>query len=498
VGSPRRAVSGNADGARPRAAVRIEGMHSMRLERIYTPGLAQVAYLVGDESRGVAAVIDPRRDIQVYLDLAQASGLRITDIFETHVHADFVSGALELAHVTDATIHAGKLGESEFPHHSLDDGDAVTVGSLRFTALWTPGHTPEHMSYLLTDPALGDQPQALFSGDMLFVGEVGRPDLLGSEATTGLVEQLYDSINERLRPLADDIIVYPGHGAGSSCGKSIGDSPSTTLGQEKRFNYAFQIRDRAAFQEAILGGMPLAPTYYPVLKQVNKAGAALIRDLPHSHPLTTTQVRDAQAGGALVIDARDPLAFGGAHIPGSVFAGLAGGFVTWVGWMAPYDRDVVLVLDDALDFPDARTELLRIGVDRVAGYLQGGINSWIEAAFDIETLPQVSVHEVKQRLDIGSLQVLDVRSADEWQSGHVPGACHRYAGEIVQAGHTGNVTAALADVSGNGPLAVMCASGYRSTVAASVLLRAGRCDVVNVAGGSNAWSAAGYPLRAER
>lgn len=463
----------------------------MRIERVFTPGLAQVGYIIGDDAHGVAAVIDPRRDVRVYLDLARSAGLRITDIFETHIHADFVSGALELADVTGATIHAGRLGESAFAHHPLDDGETVEVGGLRVTALWTPGHTPEHLCYVLTDPAIGDRPQALCSGDMLFVGEVGRPDLLGEEATEQLIAHLYESIYQRLMPLPDDLIVYPGHGAGSSCGRSIGDSPSTTLGQEKRFNYAFQTPDRAAFREAILRGMPPAPTYYPVLKKVNKAGAPRLRDLPHSHPLTPHQVRAAMDAGAMVIDARHALAFGGAHIPGAVFAGLSGGFVTWVGWLAPYDRDVILVLDDARDYDDARTQLLRIGVDRVLGYLQGGMSAWLGAAYAITPLPQISVHELKARLADGSVRLLDVRSNEEFLQRHIADAVHRYAGAIVQAGRDGAVDdlAELAD----GPLAVICATGYRSSVAASILQGAGHANVYNVAGGNDAWVAAGFP-----
>lgn len=463
----------------------------MRLERIYTPGLAQVAYFIGDDEAGVAAVIDPRRDIQVYLDLAASAGLRITDIFETHVHADFVSGALELAEVTEATIHAGRLGYSEFPHHPLDDGDVVAVGDLRFTALWTPGHTPEHIAYLLTNPAISDQPRFLFSGDLLFVGEVGRPDLLGAAATDALVEQLYDSLYTRLMPLSDDIIVYPGHGAGSSCGKSIGDSPSTTLGQEKRFNYAFHAADRNAFRTAIMEGMPLAPTYYPYLKKINKVGAQMLSQLPHSHPLTPDDLQVAQSAGALIIDARSQLAFGGGHIPGAVSVGLHGSFVAWAGWLAPFERDVILVLEDDLEFESARVELRRIGLDRVLGYLQGGMASWLAAGKEIAALPQLSVQELHVCMAAGEMQVLDVRGADEWQDGHIRGATHLFAGEIAQASRNG--MAALVEQTGTGPLAVICGSGYRSNVAASLLQRAGRQDVSNVAGGISAWRAAGYP-----
>ena len=455
----------------------------MRLERIYTPGLAQIAYLVGDDEAGVAAVIDPRRDIQEYLDLATSAGLRITHVFETHVHADFVSGARELAEATGATIYASRLGQSEFPHQPLDDGDVTEVGSLRLTALLTPGHTPEHLSYLLTDPASGDAPQALFSGDMLFVGEVGRPDLLGEAQTSQLVDQLYDSIFERLMPLDDDIVVYPGHGAGSACGKKIGDQPSTTIGQEKRFNYAFRESERDAFRRAILEDMPPAPTYYPVLKRVNKVGPALLSALPDGVALSTEEVARRMEQGALIVDARTPGAFGAGHVPGAVFAGLGPNFTAWMGWLAPYEQDIILVLEHDDDFADARTELRRIGVDRVAGYLAGGMSAWLDAGREIQDLPQMSVEELRERRATSDLAVLDVRSPDEWQSGHIPGASFRYVANIIRGAD---------GVPAEEPLAVVCGSGYRSSVASSILQRQGRTHLINVIGGMGAWQDAGF------
>ena len=458
----------------------------MRLERIYTPGLAQIAYLIGDEETGVATVIDPRRDIEEYLALATSAGLRITHIFETHVHADFVSGASELAQATGATIYASRLGESAFAHTPLDDGDTVEVGSLTFQARLTPGHTPEHLSYLVTDPAVSDRPQALFSGDMLFVGEVGRPDLLGEGQTDVLVSQLFDSIRERLIPLDDDLIVYPGHGAGSACGKKIGDSPSTTIGQEKRVNYAFQIPDRDAFKAEIMAGMPPAPTYYPVLKQVNKAGATLLADLPPEQPMSADAFAEQMDAGALVIDARAPEAFGGAHVEGAIFAGLGPNFTTWMGWLAPYDSDIILVLDHDEQFEAARTELRRIGIDRVLGYLQGGMSAWTASGRDIVSVPQMSVHALHDTLErADGLTVLDVRSADEWESGHIADAMHQYVAEIVRGKRPAEP---------EGPIALICGSGYRSSVAASVLQRAGWDDLINVIGGMTAWHTAKLPV----
>ena len=463
----------------------------MRIERVYTPGLAQVAYLVGDEQAGVAALIDPRRDIEHYLELARAAGLRITDVFETHIHADFVSGAPEVAAATGATLHASRYGPPDYPHHALGDGDAVTVGGLRVTALHTPGHTPEHLCYFVTDPqdehGGGVAPPALFSGDMLFVGEVGRPDLLGAAATDQLAGQLFDSV-QRLRALPDELIVYPGHGAGSACGKSIGDSPSTTIGQEKLVNYAFGFDDRDAFKRAILQGMPPAPSYYPVLKRVNKAGAAPLATLAPARPLSADELERAQVSGALVLDTRSPAAFGGAHVPGSLFAGLGPNFTAWLGWLAPYERDLLLVFDRDEDADEALTQLRRIGLDRVDGYLQGGLAAWLAAGKPVAILPQIDVHDLRTALAAGDLRVLDVRSDDEWDGGHVAGATHRFAGEIARAWEDPPIPNG-----GGEPLALICGSGYRSSVAASVLQRVGgaELELLNVIGGMQAWHAAG-------
>jgi hydroxyacylglutathione hydrolase len=456
-------------------------------ERIFTPGLAQVAYLVADATAGVVAVIDPRRDIDAYLDWANAHGVRIAAILETHVHADFVSGARELAAATGAPIYASRLGHEEFAHTPLDDGDEIPVGALRLRAFFTPGHTPEHLSYLLFDPAHGDQPRALFSGDSLFVGDVGRPDLLGAAATRGLADQLYHTVVDRLAALPDDVIVYPGHTAGSACGKKIGDAPSTTIGQEKLVNYAFHARSEEDFIARILADMPPPPTYYPVLKRINKVGATPLADLPTGDALTPEAVATRQAAGTLVIDARTPAAFGAGHLPGAIFAGLGPDFLAWLGWLAPYDREIILVLDHDEAFAEARTELRRIGLDRVGGYLAGGIDSWHRAGREVATLPQLTVQELQERLSGGApLAVLDVRGDDEWASGHIAGASHTFAGLIAQG--------ADIPLDGDaGPIAAICGSGYRSSVANSLLQARGRRNLVNVIGGMAAWRATDLP-----
>jgi len=461
----------------------------MSVDRLYTPGLAQVAYIVADEEAGVAAVIDPRRDVDVYLNWAEAHRVRIIAILETHIHADFVSGAGELAATTHAPILVSRAGGQAFTTEYLDDGDELPVGGLRLRALATPGHTPEHLAYLLFDPAQEADPVALFSGDALFVGEVGRPDLLGAGETRNLAARLYRTV-ERLKTLPDDLIVYPGHTAGSACGKKIGDAPTTTIGQEKRGNYAFHAASEGEFVERVLADMPPSPTYYPVLKRVNKAGAVPLADLPPGAALTPADVADHLTAGSLVVDARTPEAFGAGHIPGAVFAGLGPNFTAWMGWLAPYDRDVILVLDDDRAYGEARAELRRIGLDRVAGFLAGGMRAWVNDGRRVRTLPQLSVHGLARRRTRGdALVVLDVRGDDEWRDGHIAGAAHQFAGEIVQG--------ATPPIPEDQPTAVICGSGYRASVAASILAGRGYDNLVNITGGMEAWEAARLPEERE-
>ena len=457
----------------------------MIIDRIYTPGLAQVAYIVTDPDAGVAAVIDPRRDVGVYLDWAEAHRVRVVAILETHIHADFVSGARELAAATHAPILVSRAGGEAFATDYLDDGDDLPIGALHLKVLATPGHTPEHLAYLLFDPAHGPDPVALFSGDALFVGEVGRPDLLGESETGRLASNLYHTV-ERLKTLPDDLVVYPGHTAGSDCGKKIGDAPTTTIGQEKRGNYAFHAASEEEFVAKVLADMPPSPTYYPVLKRVNKAGAAPLADLPPGAALTPAEVADLLAAGGLVVDARTPEAFGAGHIPSAVFAGLGENFTTWMGWLAPYDRDVALVLDDDDRYDEARTELHRIGVDRVAGFLAGGLQTWVGDGRRVRTLPQLSVADLAhRRTGNDALAVLDVRGDDEWKEGHIAGAVHRFVGEIIQG--------ATPTLDENRPTAVVCGSGYRASVVASILEGRGYGNLINITGGMEAWEAAGLP-----
>lgn len=458
----------------------------MIIERFYTPGLAHVAYGVADPDAGRAALIDPRRDVDDYLAWAASNGYEIVAILETHVHADFVSGSRELAAATGATVYAGRLGETQFPHVPLDDGEIVRVGGLRLRAFWTPGHTPEHVSYLLLDPT-SDAPVVMFSGDVLFAGEIGRPDLLGEERLAGLVDQLYETVSERLAALPDETVVYPGHGAGSPCGKKIGDAAQTTIGQERRFNYAFQAKSKDEFVRAVMEGMPQPPAYYPTMKRVNKVGPALLRDLPQGGSLSPNELAAVQADGGLVIDARDAVEFAAAHVPGSVSVGLGSSFAIWAGWLAPYDRQVALVLPDDGRYDEALRELRRIGIDAVAGFLGGGMEAWLASGRPSASLGEIAAEDLARRIgqNGNGLRVIDVRDAAEWAAGHVPGAENVAAGSIVRGD---------ASLEPNGKTAaVICGTGYRSAVAASVLQQRGMERIATVTGGMSAWVEAGLP-----
>lgn len=458
----------------------------MIIDRIFTPGLAQVAYLVADESTGDVAVFDPRRDVQVYLDWAAERHFRISAILETHVHADFVSGALELQAATGAPIYSSRLGDQEFEHVALRDGDSVQVGNLSLEARWTPGHTPEHIVFLLFDPSSSTQPQAMFSGDLIFAGEVGRPDLLGEAHTQQLARQLFQTLNHRIADLPDELLVYPGHTAGSACGKKIGEAAVTTLGAERQMTYAYQFVEEDAFVRGILDEMPAPPPYYPRMKVVNRIGPDLHGTLPNGSALTAPQVAQAIERGALVIDARAEESFDRAHIRGSFYAGSGADFAYWVGWRAPYDHPVILLLDRDEDYQPFVTELHRIGIDSIAGYLSGGIDAWIDYGGVVDRLQVLGPERFQALLEAEDATLLDVRSRDEWKSGHIESARNVFAGDI-SAG-------AEVEVGPNTLVMLTCATGFRSRVAASMLRVRGFERIVQLDGGIDAWRDAGLPV----
>lgn len=458
----------------------------MILETVQSEGLAHLSYLLGDDSAGVCAVIDPRRDVSAYLELSRKKNCRITHILETHIHADFVSGSRELAAQTGAPISVGEAPEYGFEHRALKEGDCLELGSVRLKVLHTPGHTPEHVCFLASGGKGSDEPWALFSGDTLFAGEVGRPDLLGGDSEERLARQLYHTFHDKLLKLGDQVEVYPGHGQGSPCGGSIGDRNTTTIGYERQFNPKLQPQSADDFVKQVLTGLPPAPFYYPRMKQVNAAGPRVLGCIPYVQPLDPKAFRGAmEETNAIVVDAREIEAFGGAHIDGSLNIALRGEFPIWAGWTLKAEQTVLLVLPEESDLDLVQRHLLRIGIENVGGFLRNGMRGWLEAGLPFRRTLQMSVHELKARLDGGSdgLQLLDVRRDDEWEAGHLPGAKHVYAPYLPEH---------LDELDRERPVAAFCGSGYRASIAASTLERSGFREVINIPGSMKAWKAAGF------
>lgn len=457
----------------------------MIFETIEAEGLAHLSYFVGDASAGVAVVIDPKRDVQDYLDLAQRHGVRIVRILETHVHADFVSGSLELAAKTGAVVHVGAADGYGFEHAALSDGDVLEVGGLSFEALHTPGHTPEHMGFLVSGGKGSSKPWALFSGDALFAGEVGRPDLLGEEEKLALARALYRSLHGKILVLDDGVEVFPAHGEGSPCGGSIGDRRTTTVGYERKYNPKLQPMGEAEFVRLVLADLPPAPAYYPRTKGVNLRGPTVSGGMAIVPALSPQEVLErSREPGVRIVDAREIEAFGGGHVPGSLSIPLRGEFPVWCGWMLDPEHRIVLVLPDESKLREVRTHLFRIGIDRVDGYLASGMRGWFEAGLEFSKDEQMSVFELHGSL--GRMQVLDVRTEGEWLAGHVPTAVHLFVPRIEEGLGT--------TLDRGEPVAVYCGSGYRASIAASVLQRMGFRDVRNVPGSMRAWKSAGLAV----
>jgi hydroxyacylglutathione hydrolase len=466
----------------------------MLFERFEDSGLSQFSYAVGCPGAGAVAIVDPRRDVDVYETFAADQGVEITHVLETHIHADFASGARELAERTGASLCLSAYDEAEkyevaFPHEELEDGSTIEIGSVRIQALHTPGHTPEHLSFLAFDTHRSPEvPEIMLSGDFLFVGSLGRPDLLGEESKRDLARRLFASVREKLASLPDGLEVHPGHGAGSMCGAGMSARPLSTLGFERIANpYLDPGLSAEAFVEKILGSAPPFPPYYRRMKALNSEGPAILGALPGRDPIPIEEFHALVEAGNVVVDLRDQLAFGGGHIPGALGIGVDGSLSTWAAWVVPYDQPILLVAETPFAVDPAVRALVRVGLDRIRGWLEGGMNAWRQEGLPIATLPQMSIPELAAALERGAaMTVLDVRGDGEWSAGHIEGALHVHGGLLEDR---------LDEVPRNGrPLAVICGSGYRSTVAASVLKRAGFEDVRNVPGGMRAWRSAGLPV----
>jgi hydroxyacylglutathione hydrolase len=398
---------------------------SMIFQRIKSEGLAHNSYFVGSGSS--AAVVDPRRDSQIYLDLAIKHGLKIKYILETHRNEDYVIGSLELAKNTGAAIYHGSLPAWQYGE-VLTDGQELRIGKLNLTAINTPGHTDESTSFVLTDLSTGKAPVMVFTGDTLFVGDTGRVDLKGPSEIPRLSSNLYDSIYNRLLPLGDGTILCPAHGGGSVCGHNIADRDESTLGIERVQNPMLQLKGKEEFVKHMSSERLERPPYFVQMEKYNTEGPPLLSCLPLPSPLTPAEFKVEMERGAIVVDASLPAAFGGAHIKGAYSIWLEG-LPVFAGWLFPYDKPILLVLEDQSQLDNAVRYLIRVGYDHILGFLKEGIEGWYDAGFPVESLPLLSVHQLKERLDRGDgLTVLDTRGEDEWKSGHIKGALHIYVG----------------------------------------------------------------------
>jgi hydroxyacylglutathione hydrolase len=470
----------------------------MYFEQFYLTCLAHASYMIGSE--GEAAVVDPQRDVEIYLKLAEEQNLKIRHIFETHLHADFVSGHNELAARTGAKIYIGAQADAGFPHVPLTDGFEVKMGTVRIRALETPGHTPESVCLVLTDESESSdgksadvklaQPSAVLTGDTLFIGDVGRPDLSRTHTPPELAGLMYDSLHQKLMTLPDAVKVYPAHGAGSLCGRAMRAERSSTIGTERLTNYALQIASREEFVAQLTANLPARPEYFLEDAEINRSGAGALGELPPLAGLSPAEVQALAQQGANLLDVRGNEVFAEGHVPGSINIALAGQFASWAGGILGIHSNPVLIGDTEAQIEEARLRLARVGIEDVRGYLAGGVAAWQMAGLAILKTAQISPQELNQKLGEGSWRakdVLDVRREGEWQAGHI-GQVQCRALDTFAHG-----VPAL----GGGPVAVHCKSGYRSMIACSLLERAGHRNVVNVAGGFDAWHAAGLPEVAE-
>jgi hydroxyacylglutathione hydrolase len=437
--------------------------------------------MVGDAGRAV--VIDPRRDVEVYLAKAREEDVAIGAVFETHRNEDYVSGALELAAATGAEIYHGKATAFEYGNPA-EEGDSWEFGKARLEALETPGHTYDSLSFVLYDQGFGDTPLAVFTGDALFIGDVGRTDFF-PEQHEEVVGLLYDSLFNKLLPLGDQVLLYPAHGKGSVCGAHMAEREFSTLGYERRENSQLQFDSREGFMKHKLQEQHTFPPYFRRMEQYNLEGPPLLAEAPEPVRLSAEEFAARQEEGMIVLDVRTPEAYGGAHIPGSLSMPLEQ-VPRYAGWLLPYDQPLGLVVEEASHIQTAENYLRRIGYDEIEAYLQEGMHDWETAGHEFEGVPQVYVGEIIERLEKDvEFTLLDVRSPEEWKRGHLPGATHVYLGHLPQK---------LEELPEARPITTFCGSGHRASIAASVLLRAGFEQVENCLGSLQACSARGCPL----
>lgn len=457
----------------------------MYFEHFYLGCLSHASYMIGSE--GVATVIDPQRDVQIYLDEARKQGLKIEHVIETHLHADFVSGHRELADKTGAKIYLGQRAGAKFPHVPVRDGDRVEFGRCKLQFLETPGHTVESICILVTDRDKSPEPFAVFTGDTLFIGDVGRPDLSPDKTPQELAGMLYDSLHGKLMKLSDAVEVYPAHGAGSLCGRQMSSDRSSTIGKERATNYALKAATREEFIRLLTSELPERPGYFALDAEINRAGAPALSELPPLTALSPAEVQAKVKQGATILDTRPADQFIAAHIPGSIFIGLTGQYASWAGTLLGLNQELVLVAEDPEHVAEARVRLARVGIERAAGYLADGLAGWTREGLPVVQTPTISPDELHRLLteDGRDVQVLDVRRPPEWQGGHLDHAVSKPLNKL---------TALLADLDPDRLTIVHCASGYRSLIGVSLLERSGFKQVINLTGGFDGWKALRLPV----
>jgi glyoxylase-like metal-dependent hydrolase (beta-lactamase superfamily II)/rhodanese-related sulfurtransferase len=452
----------------------------MYFQQFYLGCLSHASYIIGSD--GVAAVVDPQRDAGIYIEDAIRNGLRIEHVIETHLHADFISGHQELAALTGAKVYLGAAAGATFPHVPVRDGDEIRFGKCILRFLETPGHTLESVSILVTDLERGPEPFAVLTGDTLFIGDVGRPDLAPGRTPQELAAMLYDSLQTKLLTLPDGVQVYPAHGAGSLCGKQLSAERSSTIGQQRANNFALQAKSREEFVHLLTSDLPERPGYFAQDAEINRSGPAPLADLPEPHAIAVEEVARLQGEGAIVLDTRPATEFGGAHIPGAVHIGLSGQFASWAGRLVGLASKIILVTEDHDTMLEARMRLARVGMENVVGFVDGGMGGWFRAGMPVSEVPQITVQDLQRELE--HVQLVDVRMPGEWEQGHIEGARSKPLPKL---------TTMLDDLDRAQPVAVHCKSGYRSSIATSLLQRAGFSQVMNVIGGFDAWQTCGLP-----
>jgi len=454
----------------------------MYFEQFYLGCLAHASYMLASE--GEAVVVDPQRDVELYLKAAADHGVAIRHVFETHLHADFVSGHRELAARTGAKIYMGAEAGATLPHVPVSDGFELNVGKLSIRVLETPGHTPESICLVVTDQEKSSAPWAVLTGDTLFIGDVGRPDLSPRHTPAQLAGLLYDSLHDKLLTLPDGALVYPAHGAGSLCGKNMRAERSSTIGTERLTNYALQIPSREAFIAQLTSNLPARPEYFMKDAEINRSGAAPLADLLPLRAIAPAELDRMLREGEMALDVRSGDDFAAGHVPGSVNIALSGQFASWAGTVLGLTAHPVLIADNDQQLEEARLRVARVGIELLDGYLAGGVAAWRQAGLPVEQVAQITPEELNKRLRAGEIQVLDVRREPEWEAGHI---------EEASWWPLDNFKVSPPDINSKLPVAVHCKSGYRSIIATGLLQRAGFRNVINVTGGFDAWQQAGLP-----